>query len=155
MFPHCRKSCSSSGGRRNVRPVCCFRNGESESFQAIPGNAEQAMRRRSVTFPESFRDIHITSVGSVAGSKDLILPVISISISKTFTPAASPAAFAPLAAAPARKLIAVDDATFAKLEHAVLAVAVASVDAQSLDSPRIRVFAKSRVAHPEGDIRAS
>src|SRR5229473_1893386 len=125
MFPHCRKSCSSSGGRRNVRPVCCFRNGESESFQAIPGNAEQAMRRRSVTFPTSF------------------------------PPATGPALATPVAPAPAGKLIAVDEATFEKLEHAVLAVAVASVDAQSLDSPRIRVFAKSRVAHPEGDIRAS
>src|SRR6185437_2247086 len=70
-------------------------------------------------------------------------------------PSAIPAALAPVAAAPAAELGAVHCAAFAKLEHAILPVRPARIDAEGLVLSFVGIHAKGAVAHAEGSVLAS
>ena len=101
------------------------------------------------------RDIHISTMSAVAGSKNLILPLIAVANAISIPPAPGPTAMAPVAPTPAGKLIAVDDAAFPVFEHAVLAISRTCINAQGLHPSWVRIYPKSRITHAECDVPAS
>src|SRR5215470_10295404 len=91
----------------------------------------------------------------ILGADDCELALIAIvAIATTTEPIAAPATVAPVAAAPSPELRAVDEAVFAILEHALLTVIPASINAQGLYDARIGVNAECAVAHDEPGILA-
>ena len=80
--------------------------------------------------------------------------IARLSLALLTFPTATPGFVAPVAAAPAAELGAVDRAAFTILKHAFLPVRPAGIDAERLHLSRIGIGAEGAVAHAEGAILA-
>src|SRR5882762_7850280 len=92
---------------------------------------------------------------AVTRRQNLVLAFIAAAAfiaTATFVPAAVPLFVAPIRAAPAGKLCAVDDTALDIFEHAGLAATTTSVNAQGFNHPVIWIDAEGGVAHAEGAV---
>src|SRR4051795_11693409 len=105
---------------------------------------------------ESLSHIDIAASSSIARSEDLELTVVAIAIAIVIAiavaPPSIPSTAPPISAGPSGELVAIDHTAFAVFEHAILAIAVAGVNAKSLNSSGIGVFAERGVAHAKRDV---